>query len=81
MDARGDFEICDECGWEDDGQDDPHADEVWGGPNGSLSLSAARTDYAAAVAAQDNPASVANGGQGLWLAACEEDRRNHPERY
>jgi len=45
LDARGDFEICDECGWEDDGQDDPHADETWGGPNGSLSLSDARASY------------------------------------
>jgi hypothetical protein len=28
-----DSEICDICYWEDDGQDDPEANEVWGGPN------------------------------------------------
>jgi hypothetical protein len=33
------------CGWEDDGQDDPHADEVWGGPNYELSLSQARSNF------------------------------------
>jgi hypothetical protein len=35
------------CFWEDDGQGDESADEVWGGPNGRLSLTAARTNYAA----------------------------------
>jgi hypothetical protein len=42
---RGAFEICDECNWEDDGQDDEDADVVRGGPNGSLSLTAARELY------------------------------------
>lgn len=36
--SRGDFEICDVCFWEDDGQDNEDADEVRGGPNGKLSL-------------------------------------------
>jgi hypothetical protein len=40
-------EICSVCFWQDDGQDDPEADEVWGGPNGDLSLSQARKNYAA----------------------------------
>ncbi|MDC8003872.1 CPCC family cysteine-rich protein [Aureisphaera galaxeae] len=31
-------EICGVCNWQNDGQDDPHADEVWGGPNYKLSL-------------------------------------------
>jgi len=31
--------------WEDDGQDDHDADEVRGGPNGSLSLTQARANY------------------------------------
>ena len=35
---RGGYEICPICGWEDDNQDDPKADEVWGGPNSNLSL-------------------------------------------
>ena len=41
------WEICPVCFWEDDGQDDPRADEVFGGPNGSLSLSEARRNFQA----------------------------------
>ncbi|WP_410646991.1 CPCC family cysteine-rich protein [Amycolatopsis sp. cmx-4-54] len=47
---RGGYEICEECDWEDDGQDDHDSTTVRGGPNGQLSLDAARTRY------------VANGG-------------------
>lgn len=39
------YEICQVCGWEDDGQDDDTADEVRGGPNGALSLTQARANY------------------------------------
>ena len=42
---RGGYEICELCNWEDDGQDDPHADEVWGGPNGKYSLTEARENF------------------------------------
>ncbi len=42
---RHKFEICPVCFWEDDGQDDRDADVVRGGPNGSLSLTAARRNY------------------------------------
>ncbi|WP_347405088.1 CPCC family cysteine-rich protein [Micromonospora sp. WMMD1082] len=42
---RGGYEICDECGWEDDGQDDHDSAVVRGGPNGRLSLDAARAGY------------------------------------
>ncbi len=42
---RGGFEICPVCFWEDDGQDDPDADVVRGGPNNVLSLAAARANY------------------------------------
>lgn len=42
---RGGYEICSVCFWEDDGQDDHDADRVRGGPNGSLSLTAARANY------------------------------------
>jgi hypothetical protein len=42
---RGAYETCHVCWWEDDGQDDPHADERWGGPNGSLTLSEARGNF------------------------------------
>jgi hypothetical protein len=47
LDARGDYEICDECGWEDDGQDDHDSGVVRGGPNRRLSLDAARAQYEA----------------------------------
>ncbi|HET6977701.1 MAG TPA: CPCC family cysteine-rich protein [Pyrinomonadaceae bacterium] len=39
------YEICRLCSWEDDGQDTPNADEVWGGPNHGYSLSDARTNF------------------------------------
>ena len=45
LSSRGVFEICPLCGWEDDGQDDPYADEIWGGPNGDYSLSEARDNF------------------------------------
>ncbi len=38
-------EICNVCFWEDDGQDDESADEVWSGPNGTLSLTEARRNF------------------------------------
>lgn len=43
---RGQYEICPLCRWEDDNQDDPKADRVWGGPNGDYSLSEARLNFA-----------------------------------
>lgn len=45
LETRASWEVCDLCNWEDDGQDDPHADEVWGGPNYDLSLSQARANF------------------------------------
>lgn len=45
LDERGGYDICVWCFWEDDGQDDPHAAEIWGGPNGRLSLAAARENF------------------------------------
>jgi len=42
---RGGYEICDECDWEDDGQDDHDADVARGGPNGLQSLEDARAEY------------------------------------
>ena len=43
--GRADYEICGECGWEDDGQDDHDSHIVRGGPNGRESLDAARARY------------------------------------
>ena len=45
LDERAGFDICELCNWEDDGQDDPDADDIWGGPNGSYSLSDARSNF------------------------------------
>lgn len=45
LSARGMYIICPVCFWEDDGQDDADADMIRGGPNGSLSLTAARHNY------------------------------------
>ena len=42
---RGGCERCSECGWYDDGQDDHDSTVVRGGPNGCLSLDAARLRY------------------------------------
>jgi hypothetical protein len=42
---RDAYEICPVCRWEDDGQDDHNADKVLGGPNGWLSLTAARSNF------------------------------------
>ncbi|WP_374009923.1 CPCC family cysteine-rich protein [Leifsonia sp. LS-T14] len=42
---RAGYEICGECWWEDDGQDDHDSHVVRGGPNGSESLDAARARY------------------------------------
>ncbi|WP_090769340.1 CPCC family cysteine-rich protein [Nonomuraea maritima] len=47
LSERGGFEICPVCFWEDDGQDDPDADVVLGGPNGYLSLTQARRNFLA----------------------------------
>lgn len=45
LDERGTHDICPVCFWQDDGTDDPNSDHVSGGPNGSLSLSIAQTNY------------------------------------
>lgn len=45
LEWRGRFDGCHVCGWEDDGQDDPRADEVFGGPNSDYSLTEARRNF------------------------------------
>jgi Cysteine-rich CPCC len=45
--APGVFELCPVCWWLDDGQDEVDADVVRGGPNGTLSLTAARANFLA----------------------------------
>jgi hypothetical protein len=44
---RAAWEICRVCWWEDDGQDNIDADEVAGGPNADVSLTAARLNFLA----------------------------------
>ena len=51
--GRGQDEICPVCFWQDDGQDEVEADEVWGGPNKNLSLTQARENFAAIGAAEE----------------------------
>ena len=54
LDERGEWDICPVCFWEDEGQDDHNADEVYGGANGPLSLSEARTNYLRMGACQES---------------------------
>jgi hypothetical protein len=44
--GRAGFELCPVCWWEDDGQDEHDAGQVRGGPNGNLSLTDARRNFA-----------------------------------
>jgi hypothetical protein len=53
--------------WEDDGQGDDDADEIRGGANGPLSLTAYREMYQEALTeAPDPDVSFGRGGVGLW---------------
>lgn len=42
---RGEYEICKICWWEDDGQDNQHANQARGGPNYGISLAMGRYNY------------------------------------
>ncbi|MEU8679707.1 CPCC family cysteine-rich protein [Streptomyces sp. NPDC048560] len=75
LEKRANFEICPECGWEDDGQDDADAHIVRGGPNGGLSLTQARLNYLEDAAEGCND-STTRGGEGLWMS---EARRRMPD--
>ena len=44
--AEAEYEICELCNWEDDGQSDADAYEVKGGPNADYSLTEARKNFA-----------------------------------
>lgn len=43
---RNSYEICPVCFWEDDGQNEDRAEEVWGGPNYALSLRDGQRNFA-----------------------------------
>ncbi|MDW6061817.1 CPCC family cysteine-rich protein [Streptomyces sp. FXJ1.4098] len=53
LSRRGYYEICPVCYWEDDGQDNHDADEARGGPNRGLSLTEARSNFAAMGASDE----------------------------
>lgn len=55
---RNGYDICSFCNWEDDGQDTPNADEVFGGPNGDLSLTEARRRSLAPDVADPPPVRI-----------------------
>jgi len=55
--GRAGDEICPVCFWEDDGQDDHDAEQVRGGPNGWLSLTQARLNFAAFGASDQKSAA------------------------
>ena len=63
LEERGGYEICYLCNWEDDGQDDPHADEVWGGPNRDYSLTDARKNFKRRLVMYDPDADPRIGGE------------------
>lgn len=68
---RGGYDICCLCNWEDDGQDDPRADEVWGGPNGRYSLTEARVNFGRYLVmySQGNDTRIIPGDSDLKLSA------------
>jgi len=45
LEARGEYDICRICWWEDDGQDEANAEVARGGPNHGYSLAEARRNF------------------------------------
>src|SRR5215831_17452246 len=81
LNARAVFDYCFICKWEDDGQDDPDADLVFGGPNGSLSLTDSRTRFGASVGNLDPNVSILYKPEKLvplLLEWSEEFKQNKP---
>ena len=68
---RGGYDICCLCNWEDDGQDDPQANEVWGGPNGRDSLAEARANFKQywVMYSPDNDTRITPGDSAITLKA------------
>lgn len=45
LEGRRNYDICELCDWEDDGQDDEDSSKVFGGPNSEYSLDEARENF------------------------------------
>jgi|SRR5215471_9381012 len=81
LNARAAFGYCFICKWEDDGQDDPDADFVFGGPNGSLSLTDNRIRFGTSVADLDPTVNILYKPEELvrlLLEWSEEFKQNKP---
>lgn len=65
---RTSWKLCPICWWEDDGQDEEHADEVWGGPNGDWSL----TGYRIAFYHRFNNIKTSSTANEELVALCNE---------
>ena len=74
LEARGDFEICLVCWWEDDGQDDADADTVAGGPNGRYSLTQARANFRDHLHMYDDGAEIGDLKSGSRVRAALLDK-------
>jgi hypothetical protein len=71
---RRGHEICRLCQWQDDGQDDPCADEVYGAPNYDYSLTEARQNFDRFLAMYrpDNDPRIGGPDSATTLAAKQE---------
>jgi len=45
LEGQEGFDICMVCGWEDDGQDNTDANQIFGGPNQGISLTRGRINF------------------------------------
>jgi hypothetical protein len=89
LEERGGDEVCHVCYWQDEGQDDPVADEVWGGANGKLSLNQARENFRRCGAYDprigrdtpggDKPRPDTESAPGTGLSAAELRKRRKPK--
>src|SRR5438477_7521638 len=81
LSERGGYDICKLCDWEDDGQDDPHAEEVWGGPNGRYSLAQARANFRRYLIMYDPTKPSTRIGGASNTAAEQEAKKNMIEAF
>jgi len=91
LSERGEYDICAVCNWEDDNQDDPNADEIWGGPNHRLSLTENRINIGKTLnnladslegKINQNPKQVMEifENHKIRMASLDEDKLMHARR-